>query len=322
MGGRARLPPHGAGHRRRRRRRRRGADGAARRRRGARAARAARPGALRPVGRRRRRLRPDRRDAAAAGPARTPWAGTWSGCSRWTARSSARCVRCSAGSPACRCRATACCDALGRLHGELAEVRAVLGDPGTSVRLVLTPGGGGGRRGAPHPDLAVAVRLPGGRRRRQPHLPGGDRCRPLARGLGQCAGRRMLAEVDRVVRAAAGAARGVPVRGAGRRRRARCVRRGDVRRPRPGRAADRSAVRWTSSAPATSSCSRWRCRSPTARRWSWSGPATSWCCRVGSSRRVLALPSALRRCTVVGAVLRDGVLRIRFEPDPSLWRGL
>jgi len=43
---------------------------------------------------------------------------------------------------------------------------------------------------------------------------------------------------------------------------------------------------------------------------------------VGSSRRVLALPSALRRCTVVGAALRDGVLRIRFEPDPDLWMGL
>jgi arsenite-transporting ATPase len=43
---------------------------------------------------------------------------------------------------------------------------------------------------------------------------------------------------------------------------------------------------------------------------------------VGSARRVLALPSALRRCTVVGAALRDGVLRIRFEPDPSMWMGL
>jgi arsenite-transporting ATPase len=43
---------------------------------------------------------------------------------------------------------------------------------------------------------------------------------------------------------------------------------------------------------------------------------------VGSARRVLALPSALRRCTVVGAVLRDGRLRIRFEPDPALWMGL
>jgi arsenite-transporting ATPase len=40
---------------------------------------------------------------------------------------------------------------------------------------------------------------------------------------------------------------------------------------------------------------------------------------VESHRRVLALPSALRRCNVVGAALRDGRLRIRFEPDPSLW---
>jgi arsenite-transporting ATPase len=40
---------------------------------------------------------------------------------------------------------------------------------------------------------------------------------------------------------------------------------------------------------------------------------------VGSARRVLALPSALRRCTVAGAVLRDGRLRIRFAPDPTLW---
>ena len=39
-------------------------------------------------------------------------------------------------------------------------------------------------------------------------------------------------------------------------------------------------------------------------------------------RRVLALPSALQRCTVVGAVLRDGRLRIRFEPDPDLWGAL
>lgn len=43
---------------------------------------------------------------------------------------------------------------------------------------------------------------------------------------------------------------------------------------------------------------------------------------VGSHRRVLALPSALRRCVVVGAALRDGDLRIRFEPDPALWRSL
>ena len=36
-------------------------------------------------------------------------------------------------------------------------------------------------------------------------------------------------------------------------------------------------------------------------------------------RRVLALPSALRRCEVAGAQLRDGVLSVRFEPDPAQW---
>ncbi len=43
---------------------------------------------------------------------------------------------------------------------------------------------------------------------------------------------------------------------------------------------------------------------------------------VGAHRRVLALPSALRRCSVAGAALRDGRLRIRFEPDPDQWRTL
>ncbi|MEV7771856.1 ArsA-related P-loop ATPase [Kitasatospora sp. NPDC086791] len=40
---------------------------------------------------------------------------------------------------------------------------------------------------------------------------------------------------------------------------------------------------------------------------------------LGAHRRVLVLPSALRRCTVAGAGLQDGVLTVRFAPDPSLW---
>jgi arsenite/tail-anchored protein-transporting ATPase len=40
---------------------------------------------------------------------------------------------------------------------------------------------------------------------------------------------------------------------------------------------------------------------------------------VAGHRRVLALPSALRRCDVAGAALVDGRLRIRFEPDLALW---
>ncbi|MBG7703232.1 MULTISPECIES: ArsA family ATPase [Streptomyces] len=39
----------------------------------------------------------------------------------------------------------------------------------------------------------------------------------------------------------------------------------------------------------------------------------------GPFRRIVPLPSALRRCTVAGAGLRDGELRIRFAPDPQLW---
>ncbi|MCW2681813.1 MAG: ArsA family ATPase [Frankiales bacterium] len=40
---------------------------------------------------------------------------------------------------------------------------------------------------------------------------------------------------------------------------------------------------------------------------------------VAGHRRVLALPSALRRCTVADATLRSGRLVVRFEPDPDLW---
>jgi arsenite-transporting ATPase len=39
----------------------------------------------------------------------------------------------------------------------------------------------------------------------------------------------------------------------------------------------------------------------------------------GPFRRILPLPSALRRCTVAGAGLADGTLRVRFTPDPGLW---
>ncbi|GAA0470111.1 ArsA-related P-loop ATPase [Streptomyces sp. NPDC046215] len=39
----------------------------------------------------------------------------------------------------------------------------------------------------------------------------------------------------------------------------------------------------------------------------------------GPFRRVLPLPSALRRCAVSGAGLRDGALCVRFTPDPALW---
>ncbi|MEU5399505.1 ArsA-related P-loop ATPase [Streptomyces sp. NPDC005963] len=40
---------------------------------------------------------------------------------------------------------------------------------------------------------------------------------------------------------------------------------------------------------------------------------------VGPFRRIVPLPSALRRCTVSGAALTEGALRVRFTPDPDLW---
>ncbi|MFD5427882.1 ArsA family ATPase [Streptomyces sp. NPDC127084] len=40
---------------------------------------------------------------------------------------------------------------------------------------------------------------------------------------------------------------------------------------------------------------------------------------VGPFRRVLPLPAVLRRCTVSGAGLKDGELRVRFTPDPAVW---
>ncbi|MEV8586330.1 ArsA-related P-loop ATPase [Streptomyces sp. NPDC051180] len=40
---------------------------------------------------------------------------------------------------------------------------------------------------------------------------------------------------------------------------------------------------------------------------------------VGPFRRNVPLPGALRRCTVTGAGLVDGDLRVRFTPDPGLW---
>ncbi|MEU8676734.1 ArsA-related P-loop ATPase [Streptomyces sp. NPDC048560] len=40
---------------------------------------------------------------------------------------------------------------------------------------------------------------------------------------------------------------------------------------------------------------------------------------VGPFHRIVRLESGLRRCTVSGAALTDGVLRVRFAPDPALW---
>ncbi|MDQ3476695.1 MAG: ArsA family ATPase [Actinomycetota bacterium] len=40
---------------------------------------------------------------------------------------------------------------------------------------------------------------------------------------------------------------------------------------------------------------------------------------VEGHRRLLALPGLLTRCRIIDAVLADGVLTVRFEPDPERW---
>jgi arsenite-transporting ATPase len=41
---------------------------------------------------------------------------------------------------------------------------------------------------------------------------------------------------------------------------------------------------------------------------------------IAGHRRVLTLPSVLRRCSVTGGSVADGVLSVRFVPDPRYWR--
>jgi arsenite/tail-anchored protein-transporting ATPase len=40
---------------------------------------------------------------------------------------------------------------------------------------------------------------------------------------------------------------------------------------------------------------------------------------VGDQRRVLSLPSVLRRCVVTGATVRNATLRVQFVPDEKVW---
>ena len=207
--------------------------------------------------------------------------------------------------------------ALHRLAGELADVRAVLTSPRTAVRLVLTPDAvvlAEARRsltalalyGYPV-DAAVVNRL----------VPDGPDPWRSAR-----------AAAERDVLRSAGEASATPPS-------SRCRTRSRSRS---------ASTPWPTSPPTcTARTTRWRwssasrcstssavVRSSSCGCGSRSPSATVDLARrgddlvltVGTGRRVLTLPSALRRCRVVGASLRDGLLRVRFEPDPELWRPL
>lgn len=209
-------------------------------------------------------------------------------------------------------------DALHRLAGELADVRAVLTDPATSVRLVLTPDSvvlAEARRSYTSlslhgyvVDAAVVNRLvPAGedpwRAARAAHearvladaadafagLPLLRAPHALAEPVGpdalaQVAG-DVYADDDPMVRAAA----------------------------RPGLQVERDGEEFVLVLQV-----------PLARREDvdLARRGDDLLVEVDGARRVLHLPSALRRCRVRGAALRDGELRVRFAPDPELWRPL
>ena len=132
-------------------------------------------------------------------------------------------------------------DAVERLHAELDEVRELLTGPGASVRLVLTPETvvlAEARRSYTTLSL-FGYRVDGVVANRVFPAEGADDWRAgwvMAQD-------EVLAEVDAVLRRAAGLALGVPRRRAGGRRGARRARRRGVRRRRPARgAAGRGAV--------------------------------------------------------------------------------
>ena len=150
----------------------RGADLAAGRRRGGGAAGAARPGGVRALGPRRRRLRAHRRDAAAAGAARGARVAPATGC---CPRSAAcpRGLRPAAAAAAGRAAARAwpCSRRCSRWHAAAARGAAHPDGPTDVGAAGAHPRARRDGRGPPDPDVAGAARLRGRRGRRQPGVP-------------------------------------------------------------------------------------------------------------------------------------------------------
>ena len=173
--------------------------------------------------------------------------------------------------------------------------------PGDHVRAARPdPRVGRGRRGAADVHRTVVVRLLRRPRRRQPGVPG--RRRRMAAGLGAraagAAGRH-----PRVVRRSAGARTALPLGRAGRHRRAARGRRMRSTARCPATIRRRTAARascCTSTATARSTCCGWRCRWPTKSTVDAARAGDDLVVTVAGHRRVLSLPSVLRRCDVVG----------------------
>jgi len=206
-------------------------------------------------------------------------------------------------------------DAVERLHAELAGVRAVLGDPErTAVRLVLTPEAvvvAEARRTLTslslygyRVDAVVANRL----------FPGGDPWRDAW----VAAQSRQLADVEEsfaplpVLRAPYLAAEPVGVEALALLAQELYAELDPAELP-PG--PPPVGVRRTTEGFVMTLALPFAARSDTTLVRKGDELAGT----VGGWRRLVALPSALRRCDVTGARLEDGRLEITFVPDPAVW---
>ncbi|KOG32138.1 ArsA family ATPase [Streptomyces resistomycificus] len=200
----------------------------------------------------------------------------------------------------------------GRWDVELAAVEAVVADRDTSVRLVAEPSPSGADAVR---DATLGLALHGLR----PDALVANRVLPETAGDGWLAGpvaqqRKILAEWQESYDVRAVAHLGRDPRGAD-----------DLSRLTvPGVKAEPSTVGW----PVTDHLAEdgvllWTIPLPGAIRDDLDliRRGDELVVSAGHFRRIVPLPSALRRCTVDGAALREGELRIRFAPDPGLWPG-
>ncbi|MFJ9897725.1 ArsA family ATPase [Streptomyces sp. NPDC091280] len=203
-------------------------------------------------------------------------------------------------------------DTAGRWDTELAAVEAVLADRDTSVRLVAEPGPAGA-------DAVRAAGLALALRGLRPDLLVANRVLPESVEDGWPAG--PVAQQRKTLDEWQGAydVRHVPHLGHDPR--------GDddlAALAVPGADTTGSAVEWPVTDEATADGGRvlvWHLPLPGAIRDELDlvRRGDELVVTVGQFRRIVPLPSALRRCTVAGAALREGELRVRFAPDPDLW---
>ncbi|MEU6401751.1 ArsA-related P-loop ATPase [Streptomyces sp. NPDC046985] len=198
----------------------------------------------------------------------------------------------------------------GRWATELAAVEAVLADPGASVRLVAEPGPAGADavraaalglavHGLPVQDV-VAARV----------LPEAPADSWLAGPAAQQ--RKALEEWQQTYTVHQAAHLGRDPRGADDL--------ADLALPAAGPAP--GPVRWpVADQTAEDGVLVWRIPLPGAERDELElvRRGDELVLAAGPFRRIVPLPSVLRRCAVDGAALREDELRIRFAPDPALW---